>query len=68
MEKGIDMILEEQKQVLIDYYVNLLRIKKAEKAENEELETQIQIAKIKLSSYTIDIESIERMIFPNKEK
>ncbi|MBR1740940.1 MAG: hypothetical protein IJ733_03530 [Lachnospiraceae bacterium] len=62
------MDLEEQKQVLIDYFVNLLRIKKAEKAENEELDAQIQIAKIKLSSYTIDIESIERMIFPNKKK
>ena len=62
------MDLEEQKQVLIDYFVNLLRIKKAEKAENEELDAQIQIAKIKLYSYTIDIESIERMIFPNKKK
>ena len=32
------MTLEEQKQVLIDYYVNLLRIKKSESGRNKEPE------------------------------
>ena len=56
------MTLEEQKQVLIDYYVNLLRIKKAEQGVNKELDAQLQIAKLKLSSFTIDIESIEKAL------
>lgn len=60
--KEIDeMTLEEQKQNAIDYYVNLMRIKAEEKAENKELERQIQIAKIKLSTFSIDLTEIEKM-------
>ena len=49
-EKGAkmseEMTLEEQKQAAIDNYVNLMRIKADEKAENKELERQLKIAKI----------------------
>lgn len=55
------MTLEEQKQNAIDYYVNLMRIKADEKAENKELERQLQIAKIKLSTFSIDLTEIEKM-------
>ena len=54
------MTLEEQKQAAIDNYVNLMRIKAEEKAENKELERQIKIAKIKLSTYSIDLTEIEK--------
>ena len=37
MEVKQDMTLEEQKQVAIDYYVNLMRIKAAQTSENKEL-------------------------------
>jgi hypothetical protein len=53
---------QEMKQILIDNYTNLLRIKAAEKAENKELEIQLEVAKIKLTSYSIDTAGIERMI------
>lgn len=55
------MTLEEIKQNAIDYYVNLMRIKADEKAENKELERQLQIAKIKLSTFSIDLTEIEKM-------
>ena len=45
MEVLQDMTLEEQKQIAIDNYVNLMRIKAEEQAENKELERQIKIAK-----------------------
>lgn len=54
------MTLEEQKQAAIDNYVNLMRIKAEEKAENKELERQIKIAKIKLSTFSIDLTEIEK--------
>ena len=57
MEK---ITLEEQKQAAIDNYVNLMRIKAEEKAENKELERQIKIAKIKLSTFSIDLTEIEK--------
>lgn len=53
------MTLEEQKQIIIDYYVNLLRIKAAETGENKELDYQIRIAKIKLSTFSIDVSELE---------
>lgn len=53
------MSLEEQKQTLIDYYVNLMRIKAHEKSENKELDYQIQVAKIKLSGFGIDYSELE---------
>jgi hypothetical protein len=36
---------QEMKQILIDNYTNLLRIKAAETAENKELEIQLEVAK-----------------------
>lgn len=56
-----DMTLEEQKQIAIDNYINLIRIKADEKAENKELERQIKIAKLKLSTFSIDLSEIENM-------
>lgn len=53
------MTLEEQKQIAIDYYVNLMRIKASETGENKELDYQIKIAKIKLSSFGIDYSELE---------
>jgi hypothetical protein len=59
------MTEQEVKQMLIDNYANLLRIKAAETAVNKELEIQIQIAKIKLASYSISTSEIEQMILGN---
>ena len=53
------MALEEQKQIAIDYYVNLMRIKAHETSENKELDYQIKIAKVKLSSFGIDYSELE---------
>ena len=57
----METTLEEQKQAAIDNYVNLMRIKADEKAENKELERQMKIAKIKLSTFSIDLSEIEGM-------
>ena len=59
MEVKQDMALEEQKQVAIDYYVNLMRIKAAQTSENKELYYQIKVAKVKLSTFSIDISELE---------
>lgn len=56
-----NMTLEEQKQSAIDNFINLMRIKADEKAENIELERQLKIAKIKLSTFSIDLSEIEKM-------
>lgn len=56
-----EMTLEEQKQIAIDYYINLMRIKSDEKSENRELDRQIKIAKMKLSTFAIDLSEIEEM-------
>lgn len=53
------MSLEEQKQVTIDYYVNLMRIKAHETGENKELDYQIRVAKVKLSTFSIDVSQLE---------
>lgn len=53
------MSLEEQKQVAIDYYVNLMRIKAHETGENKELDYQIRVAKVKLSTFSIDVSQLE---------
>lgn len=50
---------EEQKQVAMDYYVNLMRIKAHETGENKELDYQIKIAKVKLSTFSIDVSQLE---------
>lgn len=60
MKAGDCMTIEEQKENAIDYYVNLMRIKADEKAENKELDYQIKVAKIKLSSFGIDYSELER--------
>lgn len=56
-----EMTLEEQKQMAIDNYVNLMRIKAEEKADNKELDRQLKIAKLKLSTFAIDLSEIETM-------
>ena len=61
MEVLQDMTLEEQKQIAIDNYVNLMRSKAEEQAENKELERQIKIAKLKLSTFAIDLSEIEQL-------
>ena len=53
------MTLEEQKQILIDTYINLMRIKKCQKDVNEELEYQIKTTKVKLSNFSIDTSQLE---------
>lgn len=49
-------------QNLIDNYINLLRIKAAETGVNKELDIQLEVVKIKLTSYSIDMSEIEKMI------
>ena len=53
------LTLEEQKQILIDAYINLMRIKRVQKEVNEELEYQIKTTKVKLSTFGIDITELE---------
>lgn len=53
------MTLEEQKQILIDNYINLMRIKKCQREVNEELEYQIKTTKVKLSTFGIDVSELE---------
>ena len=56
------MTEQEAKQNLIDNYINLLRIKAAETGVNKELDIQLEVVKIKLTSYSIDTSEIEKMI------
>ena len=56
------MTEQEVKQILVDTYINLLRIKAAEKAENSELDIQLEAAKLKLSSYNMDTSKLEALI------
>lgn len=59
-EMGEEILtLEEQKQILIDAYINLMRIKKVQKEVNEELEYQIKTTRVKLSTFGIDISELE---------
>ena len=53
------MTLDELKQVTIDYYVNLQRIKKADTSNNPELEYQLRVAKNKLAALGISTEEYE---------
>ena len=59
LKVGESMTLEEQKQILINVYINLMRIKKIQKEINEELEYQIKTTKVKLSTFGIDISELE---------
>ena len=54
-----DMTLEEQKEVAINRFVDLMRITAYETGENKELEYQIKVAKIKLQSFGIDYSELE---------
>ena len=54
-----DLPLDELKQVTIDYYVNLQRIKKADTGNNPELEYQLKVYKNKLASLGISSEEYE---------
>ncbi|MCM1211925.1 MAG: hypothetical protein NC318_10005 [Blautia sp.] len=56
---AVDMGLEEQKEIAIDRYVDLMRIKTHETGENKELDYQIKIAKVKLSGFGIDYSGLE---------
>lgn len=49
----------EQRQVAITTYVNLMRIKANETGENRELDYQIRVAKVILTNYGIDISELE---------
>lgn len=53
------MALDELKQITIDYYVNLQRIKKADTANNPELAYQLRVVKNKLASLGIPSEEYE---------
>lgn len=53
-----EMTLDELKQVIIDYYVNLQRIKKADTGNNPELD-YLKIYKNKLASLGIPSEEFE---------
>lgn len=54
-----DMTLDELKQITIDYYVNLQRIKQADTANNPELAYQLRVVKNKLASLGIPSEEYE---------
>lgn len=53
------MTLDELKQVNIDYYVNLLRIKAAEQGENKELDYQIRVQENKLHALGINTDNFQ---------
>lgn len=63
MDEG--MTLDELKQVNIDFYVNLLRIKKAEQTEkNPELDYQILVQETKLQTLGISTVNLKKIIEP----
>ena len=53
------MTLDELKTITIDWYANLLRIKKVNQCENKELDFQLAIAETKLQSLGIPTENIK---------
>lgn len=53
------MNYEEMKQVAIDNYVNLMRIKKAETGINTELDYQIKVSETKLRTFGILIDDLQ---------
>ena len=59
MEQVDDMNYEEMKQVAIDNYVNLMRIKKAETGVNTELDYQIKVSETKLRTFGILIDDLQ---------
>ena len=53
------MTLDELKQITIDYYVNLIRIKRYQKETNPELEYQLRIYKNKLHALGVNTDEFE---------
>ena len=54
------MTLDEMKQFIIDYYVNLQRIKKASNGvENSELEYQLKVTENKLNTLGIAVKDFQ---------
>lgn len=56
------MTLDELKTVTLDWYANLLRIKKENQCENRELDFQIAIVEQKLQSFGIPTEDIKNKL------
>ena len=54
-----EMNFEELKQVNIDYYINLIRIKRHQKENNPELEFQLKTVKNKLHSKGVNTKDFE---------
>ena len=54
-----EMTLDELKQITIDYYVNLQRIKKADTGDNPELNYQLRVLKNTLASLGIPSDEYE---------
>ncbi len=54
-----DMSFEELKQFNIDYYINLIRIKKHQKEINPELEFQLKTQRNKLHSMGVNTKDFE---------
>lgn len=54
-----EISLDELKQITIDYYINLQRIKKADTGNNPELAYQLKVVKNKLASLGIPSEEYE---------
>lgn len=54
-----EMTREEMLKYEIDYFVNLMRIKKYEKDMNEELEYQIKVQRNKLSALGVNTDNYE---------
>ena len=53
------MTKEEMIKYEIEYFINLIRIKKAEKGINEELDYQIKVQKNKLSTLGVNTSDFE---------
>lgn len=54
-----EMTREEMLRYEIDYFVNLMRIKKFEKDVNEELDYQIKVQRNKLSTLGVNTDNFE---------
>ena len=53
------MTLDELKAITLDWYANLLRIKKENQCENKELDFQLAIVEQKLHSFGVPTEDIK---------
>ena len=54
-----EMSRDEMINFEINYYVNLMRLKKAETATNQELDYQLKVQKNKLSALGVNTENFE---------